>query len=983
MYKKLNSLSSGRLAVGLINIRSIRFKVDAINEFISEFNVSLLCVTETWMRDSDVAVVEAALPANYSILHCPRPPNIRLRGGGVAIIHSNALSSIRVVTTEILQNTFECICVRFCHSGKSMKVAVIYRAGHAGTDIAFMTEFGLFLETFFIDSDFAFVCGDFNYWMDDPGSKPFSSEFINLLNANNCANLVTEATHIAGHTLDLVISSRRSLVEMSDFLICPVDSAVSDHSFVKFNVNFPEVVSEQILISYRNYKKINIRQMMDVVANAVVNLDISRSCEELVTELNDLFSSLSDRYCPIVQKKILIRPNAPWFNSAIRSLRSKRRAAERKWRRLRTPETRNDYVTARRAVVCEVSSERVGFYRSKISSCNGDHRKLWGVLNGLLGRVSVPVFPTSPSETHLAEKFNDFFVNKIKTIRENIDAMPYNYVFSDVYKNFTPIYGTDTFNRFSPVSSVETLNLIKNVNKTYCSLDKLNVSKALECYEAASPFISAIINKSFSEGFFPQSEKRAVVRPLLKKVGLDTQILNNYRPVSNLSFLSKVLEKAILDQILPFFERNGILPRLQSAFRKYHSTETALCKIHDDLILNICNGSPSILVLLDLSAAFDTIDHDLLIRDLSSFGVSGDALSLIKSYIFDRHQAVCINSASSNFNSLTYGVPQGSILGPILFLVYACGLSNVIQAHGVDYHIYADDTQIYMPIENIENCRDRISMLLSDLRLWMQNRKLKLNEGKTDVILVKGSMRRDISNDFNFLTFGKSNVLFSEEVKNIGVIFDRSLSFDKHIGEIVRTCNWHIRNLYSIKKFLDRNSLLTLVHALISCRIDYCNSIFVGLPKVQLRKLQVIQNSAARLICSVHPRDRITPSLISLHWLPIKARIEYKICLIVFKVLKFGQPGYLLQLLTPYSNSSTLDLRSSEDPHRLFEPIAGQGHNFSSRSFSFVAPRLYNLIPLWMKNITSVATFKKYLKTHFFRKAYNTECQSITSAYAV
>ena len=186
--------------------------------------------------------------------------------------------------------------------------------------------------------------------------------------------------------------------------------------------------------------------------------------------------------------------------------------------------------------------------------------------------------------------------------------------------------------------------------------------------------------------------KQKILKPLIKKDGLDIDNLANYRPVSNLSFLSKIMERAILAQLLPLLEENKVIPTLQSAYRGCHSTETALCKIHNDLVVNTCDGKSSVLVLLDLSAAFDTIDHQMLLDDLWSYGVRDSALSLLKSYLTDRSQTVVVGGSMSAQAALRFGVPQGSVLGPVLFSVYIGGLVALLEAHGVKYHFYADDT---------------------------------------------------------------------------------------------------------------------------------------------------------------------------------------------------------------------------------------------------------------------------------------------------
>ena len=214
------------------------------------------------------------------------------------------------------------------------------------------------------------------------------------------------------------------------------------------------------------------------------------------------------------------------------------------------------------------------------------------------------VLPDSSSNTELANKFSQYFTSKIAQIRAVVAATQVGQSFSVDYNVLFP--SNQVFTQFEPVQEDLVRRYIREVNMTHCSLDPVNASKLGQSFEKAAPYITSIINSCFSEAHFVVSEKRALIRPGLKKVGLDKEVLSNYRPVSNLSLLSKYIERAMLDQLVPFLEEVEAISKYQSAYRKFHSTETALCKIHDDLVHNACTGKISILVFLDLSAAFDS-----------------------------------------------------------------------------------------------------------------------------------------------------------------------------------------------------------------------------------------------------------------------------------------------------------------------------------------------------------------------------------------
>ena len=879
------------MRVGLFNVRSIRNKLCFVIESLKECNLDLLCITETWLLPSDVAIIEAALPGHFSFLHVPRSE--AARGGGVGLIYSGALTGIKVVPVHTEISSFEVMEVTFSLCLQTYRLAIVYRPGHPGTDRTFMEEFSMTLESMLSKRGKSLICGDFNYWVDNPISKPYTQEFMSLLYVNNMVNHVSGPTHVSGHTLDLVLTpADTDLVDRLE--VFPIDHSVSDHALLTFELNVTRPAANLKTITFRSYRGLNEIDAGNIIENNLSgSIEPGHTSTQLVNSYNRALSSLRDQSCPLITKEIRVKEDAQWYDHRVVSLRRQRRKAERKWRRLRTDASRASYASARMRVVKQVYNCKVDYFQNQLALAEGNQRRTFMILNGLLRRAHDPVMPSSMSNDELASRFSDFFAAKIDRIREGIDSNVANREFSVVIVADFP--STSTFSQFSPVTEEDVRRYIKESRKTFCPLDPINISKIGSAYDYAIPMVVAIINASFVEGNFVVSEKRGLLRPYLKKIGLDVDNLGNYRPVTNLSYLSKVMERAMLEQLVPFLEEVGAIPHCQSAYRKFHSTETALCKIYNDLVRNTCLGNVSLLVLLDLSAAFDTVDHQMLLNDFSNYGVEGVALLLLESYLTDREQCVAVGESRSEPEILHCGVPQGSVLGPILFTVYTSTLASLLNAHGVDYHFYADDSQLYIHVENIQEAKDRLIALLSDIKIWMAKRKLKLNDGKTEIMIIKGNLRNTIEADFGDVTFDDAQLVPSENAKNLGVVLDSSLSFRSHIDSMTRTCNFHIRNLYMIKNFINRGNLITLVHSLIVSKVDYCNSLFLGLPNVTLKKVQSILNRAARLIYSLSPRVHITPFLIDLHWLPVKARIEFKICLIVYKALKGGARLYFFK----------------------------------------------------------------------------------------
>jgi len=239
-------------------------------------------------------------------------------------------------------------------------------------------------------------------------------------------------------------------------------------------------------------------------------------------------------------------------------------------------------------------------------------------------------------------------------------------------------------------------SIIMNAQSKSCALDPLPTDVLKQFLPEVLPFVTDLCNASLQQGCLPLSQRHAIITPRLKKAGADQTDVRNYRPISNLTFMSKVVERLVCRQLVAFLKLHGLLPSLQSAYRQNHSTETAVLKVITDILQSADRDEISLLCLLDLSAAFDTVDHDILLGRLrDTFGFHGQVLNWVESFLRSRTQSVNINGQLSIKSTLICGVPQGSVLGPILFLLYCADVTLIAQRHGLGVHSYADDTQLY------------------------------------------------------------------------------------------------------------------------------------------------------------------------------------------------------------------------------------------------------------------------------------------------
>ena len=381
-----------------------------------------------------------------------------------------------------------------------------------------------------------------------------------------------------------------------------------------------------------------------------------------------------------------------------------------------------------------------------------------------------------------------------------------------------------------------------------------------------------------------------------------------------------------------------------------------------------------VLVLLDLLAAFDTIDHEILIDHLSQrLGIKDHALSWFKSYLSERLQPIHLHGISSSPKDLLFGVPQGSVLGPILFSAYQTPLFDIACSHSVEIHLYADDSQLYVSynlnsVEEKANAISKIENCIQNIKSWMTSNKLKLNDDKTEVLQVSSAWQKPKSDSLK-LTIGTHSVSSSTNIKNLGALFDAHLKMDSQVKATCRNAFCHLRNIGNIRRYLTVGATKHVTHAFISSRLDQNNSLLYGLPKSQIQKLQRVQNSAARIITHTKKTESILPHLIDLHWLPVKQRIDFKMLTLTYKCLNNLGPSYLTDLLLPYKPCRSLRSSSS----LLLQVPKSKLKNYGDRAFAVAAPKLWNSLPADIRSSTSLESFKAALKTHLFKAAYKSD----------
>ena len=658
-----------------------------------------------------------------------------------------------------------------------------------------------------------------------------------------------------------------------------------------------------------------------------------------------------------------LRPSAPWYNEEIGKAKRHRRRLERRWRASRLCIDKEIYIKQCQIVNDMIKEAKTTYYSSAISNNKYNQKVLFDTVDKLLHRKPEKYYPTTSSKTELVNNFGDFFSNKIAVLRSELANI-------STYDNQLRPAKLSTqcveFRVFQTVTEQEVENIVDANGNKSCELDPIPATILKGCKKTLLPTFTNIINKSLETACMPVQLKEAMLKPKLKKSNLEFEEYSNFRPISNLKFLSKIIEKAVAAQLMEHLVNNNLEEPLQSAYKRFHSSETALLKVQNDILIAIDNQKCVVLLLLDMSAAFDTVDHEILLERMSKrFGIKDKVLEWFQSYLQNRTQTVMIDGVKSAAKDLNWGVPQGSVLGPILYLLYTSPIGDIIRRHELDFHFYADDSQLYLAFEPTTDEQPgalvRIETCVREIDSWMVSNKLKLNGDKTELLVINARHRPcplidhiDVSN---------FKIQPSDTASNIGVTFDRHMSLDQHVTNICKTCFFHLRQIAKIRDYLSTADTETLVHSLITSKLDSCNSLLYGLPKLMIDRLQNVQNSAARLIARRRKFDHITPVMKELHWLPVSQRIIYKILLITYKALNGLAPSYIRDMLQPLK--STINLRSSMKGLLSVPPI--KLVNYGQRSFSYAAPKLWNELPDSVRHSESISIFKTKLKTYLFK----------------
>ena len=952
-----------------LNVRSLFNKISELKIIAKKSNAAVICITESWL--SDYHTDNSVRIEGYSLLRKDRPSH----GGGVCAyirdgIGYNPRNDLSCENQEDLW--FEILLKK----SKPLYIGVIYRTDKNKICFNKLEES---LSRLRADCDHL-ILGDFNLCLLKNKIKSKSKlykQYEEVLKMFNCKQLIREATRETETTsscLDHIFTNNENKICQSGVIKC----GLSDH-FITFCTR--KIIRGQIgkhnnvkLRSLRNYSVEEFRiRLQEIDWSNVTECD---DVNEAWDKFNRLFIDILDSIAPIKEIRIKNRTE-PWIDDNILQIIKERdKLLYASNRNKKDKELRKKFNVIRNKLQREVKKAKENYFKNKMEENKDNPKKLWGQLNtiGYSNKTkdrSKIVLESEGVKCHDSKKvcksFNDYFLNVASILVSKLPSAPNifttnTHIFRSFYvnKNITP-------NNFALQSVTENFvyhELMRlNPNKS-TGLDGINARFLRDGANELKYVLTFIINLSISTNNVPIEMKKAKVRPLFKKN--DRLQVSNYRPVSILNVVSKLLERAVYTQLEKYLKDNNILFNHQSGFRKAYSTETCLINLTDTIRKELSKGNYVGMVMLDLQKAFDTVDHQILCNKLYFMGVRN--IEWFQSYLKHREQMVTVNGIDSDPGIVNCGVPQGSILGPLLFLCYINDMPISIKCKLM---LYADDSALMVSGNDPKSISQILSEQLESCSKWLIDNKLSLHLGKTEAILF-GSKRKLklVNNNFQVTCY---NVAIKNVtcVKYLGIYLNNCLSGEPIINDIVTKANNRIKFLYKFKDILDKNCRKLLCNALIQCHLDYCCSAwYSGLNKLHQKKLQIVQNKMVRFILNLDYRTHVgQQELNQLNMLKVEDRARQLQLNHLFKIYKGICPEYMLEDFNRISDTA-LRTCTRASLNNFFLPRACDE---AMKSFFYSGIKNWNSLPANIKSIDSESTFKEKVKLFLKKEAEEKE----------
>ena len=835
---------------------------------------------------------------------------------------------------------------------KSVYVCAVYRPPVRGQNLDVVERYKSFLmscvDKLPKDSEI-FMLGDFNCNMLQ--TNRLSGIINDLCKARGLFQFVdvpTRITETSSTLIDLVLSNSDHAMD------CQVhDIGLSDHCFISIKRGELKVERQPKFIESRSFKNFSEEIFLDRLGNLDwTNVMNASNVDDAAEAFNENVLQVLNALAPVTKKRVR-ESNPQWVTEELLASIKRRDYLKKIASRSKDENDWLNFKQQRNFVVNLKNRLKKQYFQNVIDESKDDSKKLWKTLNSL-----IPNDKKSNTTTHfithdgkeitdkkqIAETFNKFF----STVGSKLAAA---FTFSET-SHISPKSVQDEF-FFHSVSLSTVSKIISGLNNGKATgLDDICVKSLKAGSPILAYYLTHIFNLSLRSGVVPKCWKRKRVTPLFKKGDADD--VNNYRPISILPIPMKVFEKIVHCQVSEFLEKNNIISEFQSGFRNKHSTDTAVSYVADYVLEEVAKKNYVGAVLVDLKKAFDTVDHVILLKKLFCYGIRDVPFDWFESYLSDREQCSVVGDCKSSFMSEgKYGVPQGSVLGPLLFLLYINDIFDCV--HSKTFcHLYADDTVIIQSAKSAESLKTGLEMQLEYLSAWFYCNKLSVNTTKTEVIFFGRKQKVSECKDMPPISFQNCPIETKSHVKYLGVIFDEGLTWEKHAALVRQKAYLGLNKIKKVSTTLNNDTKRLLVNTLVYPHLGYCVNTWSN----TLSHVRKRFESLSRQI------DRVTPMNKSFDKVA-----NYSTALMTFKAVQKICPSYLSKRFVLCGNGGGPDAQGVNTRAGLDKKIRVQRtrNKFDSKTFLHNATSIWNNLPTDLRQTKSLVTFKAKAKSHFFQ----------------
>ena len=934
-----------------INARSLTRNIEAILDMLSTLQMkpSCLLISETWLNDTKLA---PDIPG-YTFVGNNRRNKI---GGGTGVYILDRISYKVRNDFQDQNNYLETTIIEIILADRNVLVGCAYSAPNINHS-DFLEAIENLMQNITRENKTSFIGGDLNVNLLSFGSVNQVNHFVDLMISNKMIPTISKPTRVTGESetlIDNIFTNTNKIISSGIIL----NNDISDH-FPLFNITHVQIDTPNPQTKQPSKPHITCDRTAKFSAylaqyfhNFNQIIDVDEACDNIINGVQAKIST----FFPAKPCSRKTSHKQPWMTPALLTSVNRKNTLYKLYLKNRNNHSLLQYKEYKNILTKLIRSAKKHYYQTQLDKHRDDGKRTWDVLKEILGTKAKSQSPqclmteggVTTNRDEICEIFNNFFVEigpKINASVHTNDCDPLSFI---------PPNSNSIF--MIPTDEHEVKTIIAEMRQTSSGEDELSVSIIKALSQPLSKPLAHVINLSMTQGRFPNKLKSAIVIPIFKKG--DSTHAENYRPISILSNISKIFEKVMYKRIYNFLESHNIISDTQFGFRQNHSTEHALIHFVDFVTKALEDDQHSVGVYLDTKKAFDSVNHSLLLKKLIKYGIRGKCAELIEDYLKGRTQKVKIGNSLSTPKDITCGIPQGSVLGPLLFIVYINDLNSISQ--NLKIITFADDTNIFLSDSKYENLELKMNTELQLVKTWFECNKLKLNIDKTCFqVFTKQKLT-----ELPALNLDDIAIKHSSTVKFLGLYVDSHLTFKAHIKKLCTKLCQIAGIIRSAGRYLGKNHKLLLYNCLVLPHISYCCLLWGINYDSNLQCILKMQKRLARTILGLNYRDSVTHRFKDIGMLSIYSIVTYKSIIFAHKHINNAKPKILKDLLKVRAPNVTRNLDTFDVPFTR--------HIYRKHTSRFFVPEAWNklLQPCKLGMDVKLTTIKNNVKTHLLLTQY-------------